>query len=165
MVRQVVLRVMGLVAVWWVLTSGEQGSWIVGIPTVLIAAVVSFRLLPIATWRRSLGGAARFIPYFVYWSASGGVDVTRRALDPRLPLTPGLLHYRLRVPAGTARVFLANVISLLPGTLSADLRGDMLVVHVLDTTLPILRRLERLESIVASLFSIAIDTQAAGKGP
>ena len=159
MVRQAVVRVVGLVAVWWILAGSEQEAWIVGIPTVFVATVISFRLLPIATWRWSLGGAARFVPYFVYCSTTGGVDVTRRALDPRLPLTPGLLHYRLRLPAGTARVFLANVISLLPGTLSADIRGDTLVVHVLDTTLPILRRLQRLESIVASLFSVPIDTQ------
>jgi multicomponent Na+:H+ antiporter subunit E len=159
MVRQAVVRVVMLAVVWWILAGSDQGSWSGGIPTVFVAAVVSFRLLPIATWRCSLSGAARFVPYFVYCSATSGVDVSRRALDPRLPLTPGRLHYRLRLPAGTARVFLANVISLLQGTLSADMRGDTLVVHVLDTTLPILRRLQRLEAIVASLFNVPIKPQ------
>ena len=39
-----------------------------------------------------------------------------------------------------------------PGTLSADIRGDTLVVHVLDRNLPTFEQLRRLELAVARMF-------------
>ena len=51
---------------------------------------------------------------------------------------------------------MANVVSLLPGTLSADIDGDGLVVHALDGRLPVTEQLAVLESRVADLFRIAL---------
>ena len=53
----------------------------------------------------------------------GGVYVAWRAFDPRMPITPELIEYPLRLPPGLPRVILVNMVSLLPGTLSAEL-GD-----------------------------------------
>lgn len=116
---------------WWALTEGEP-AWGVGAPVILLATVAAWRLRLPGRVRLSLAGTLRFLPYFVWQSLRGGVDVARRALDPRLPLDPALLVYRLRLPPGPARVFLADVVSLLPGTLSAELAGDRLRLHVLD---------------------------------
>lgn len=101
----------------------------------------------------------RFVPFFAYCSLKGGVDVAGRAFSPRLPLTPAMLDYSLRLPKGTARVFFANIVSLLPGTLSTDIRGDTLMVHVLDNTSPVFEQLQRLEVAVARLFGCLIGSE------
>ena len=94
-------------------------------------------------------------------SLRGGVDVALRALHPRLPLAPALLAYDLRLAPGLARIFMVNVVSLLPGTLSADLSGSGLSVHVLDRNLPVQHQLQALEQQVAMLFGVSL---SAGKG-
>jgi hypothetical protein len=69
-------------------------------------------------------------------------DVARRALDPRLPLQPGLIAYPVRLARGAARNTFCTLSSLLPGTLPvATDERDALVVHCLDTGEPIERQL------------------------
>lgn len=99
---------------------------------------------------------ALFAPFFLVQSLRGGVDVARRALHPRLPLNPCLVRYPLCLEEVPAQVFMANVVSLLPGTLSADLEDSVLTVHALDCALPVTEQLQALESRVARLFGLAV---------
>jgi len=81
---------------WWILTEGAVYSWLVGAPVVVFAVLVSGVLLPGTSW--SLPGILRFIPFFLWHSLRGGVDVAGRALHPRLPISPGLLEHKWRLP-------------------------------------------------------------------
>jgi multicomponent Na+:H+ antiporter subunit E len=146
------LRAVLFALLWWILTDGAMGSWLVGVPVVLFTTLVSVVLLPQFSW--SLPGIARFVPFFLWRSLYGGVDVARRALHPRLPISPRLFDYRWRLPQGLPRVFMANTVSLLPGTLSAELDEEHLRVHVLDETRVITRELEVLEEKVARVFGL-----------
>ena len=137
---------------WWVLAGGDSAVWSIGAAAVGLALLAACLLPPPSHWRMTLSGAAGFIPYFCLQSLRGGIDVARRAFSPRRPLDPGLLTYSLSLPPGPARIFLLNVISLLPGTLSAELLDQELVVHVLDRKLD--PKLERLEQHVAALFGL-----------
>jgi len=148
-------RLAGFALVWGVLTGGAPNTWPAGSLAVATAALVSLALRPPRPWRMRLGGVLRFVPYFVRQSLRGGLDVARRAFAPGLPLNPVLVEHPLGLPPGTARIFLLNTVSLLPGTLSADLRGDLLVVHGLDAELPLAAELRRLEALVAELFDEA----------
>jgi multicomponent Na+:H+ antiporter subunit E len=58
----------------------------------------------------------------------------------------------VRLQRPDARVFFVDGISLLPGTLSADLRDGVLLVHALDTKDAVSASLRRLEERVADLF-------------
>jgi multicomponent Na+:H+ antiporter subunit E len=80
-----------------------------------------------------------------------------RAFRPSLPIRPVLVEYRLRVPPGPGPVFMANVVSLLPGSLAAGLDGDRLLVHVLDRHGDFRRELSALERRVADLFGEPLD--------
>lgn len=93
-----------------------------------------------------------FFAYFVRASILGGVDVAARALDPRLPIEPRFLRYPLTVPPGQPRTLLVSLVSLLPGTLSADLEKDTLIVHALSEESA--AGLRDLEQRVAWLFSL-----------
>jgi len=159
--RAWLLRLALLSLMWWILTDGAIDSWPVGAPVVLIATLVSVMLMPPLSW--SLRGMVVFIPYFFWHSIRGGVDVARRALHPQLPISPGLFDYRFRLPPGFPRVFMANTVSLLPGTLSVELDEEILRVHVLDETRDINEELNILENHLADIFGIelvkVIDTE------
>jgi multicomponent Na+:H+ antiporter subunit E len=129
-----------------------MNSWLVGAPVVVFAVLASGVLLPGVSW--SLPGIARFVPFFLWRSLYGGVDVARRALHPRLPISPELFDYRWRLPPGLPRVFMANTVSLLPGTLSAELYEEHLRVHVLDQTGTFASDLKVVEARVAGLFGL-----------
>ncbi len=152
--RTWLLRFVLFVLMWWVLTDGAMDSWQIGLPVVLIATLVSVMLMPPLSW--SLRGMFLFIPYFLWHSIRGGVDVARRALHPQLPISPGLFDYRFRLPPGMPRVFMANTVSLLPGTLSVELDEEILRVHVLDETGAINEELNRLENHLADIFGLEL---------
>lgn len=140
---------------WTLLSGGAAESWTVGAPAVLAATLISLRL-----WRGpllSLYGLIRFLPWFARQSVAGGLDVAVRALRPAMPLSPGMIRHTLRLPAGAPRIALANVISMLPGTLSADLDGDDLTVHALDARQDLHRMVTDLEPRIAAVFAVPLE--------
>lgn len=152
-------RVAGFAVLWWILSGGVAYSWLVGAPIVLLAAWLSLDL-----WTHSalsLRGLVRFVPWFAYQSVAGATDVAIRALQPDMRLRPGLVRHRLRLPRGAARVTLANVVSMLPGTLSADLEGDELVIHALDTRKDLHQMVIDLEPRIAAVFGLEFAPGAA----
>lgn len=155
------LRAMPFALMWWVLTAGAMDSWLVGAPVVLFATLVSVLLLPPFFW--SLTGIIRFVPFFLWRSLCGGADVAGRALHFRLPISPGMVNYRWRLPPGLPRVFMANTVSLLPGTLSAGLDEECLCVHVLDERKNFLSELEKIEQRVAAVFGASLPPSRGGE--
>lgn len=148
--RAVLYRSMLFALVWWALTHGAVDSWSMGLPVVALTTLVSVLLLPPSAW--SVFGLVRFIPFFLWESIRGGIDVAGRALHPNLPITPGLHEYSLRLAAGFPRIFMANCVSLLPGTLCAELDDSILRVHVLDETGDFVEHLQTLENRLAAVF-------------
>jgi multicomponent Na+:H+ antiporter subunit E len=137
--------------IWVVLTGGRLESWILGVPVVLLAVWFAVRDRRFRSGRFSILGGLRFMGFFLKASLVSGFDVVRRALHPRLPLDPDLIGYRLSLTTESARVFMADAVSLLPGTLSADLADDHLTVHVLDRNAPVRADLQALEKRVAAM--------------
>ena len=58
--------------------------------------------------------------------------------------------------SGLAWVFMANTVSLLPGTISTDIGEACLVVHVLDGRKDVFSELNAVEQRVARLFGISL---------
>jgi len=84
----------------------------------------------------------------------GGLDVAYRALHPSLPINPGLIEYPLQLPIGVAQVMMLNTVSLLPGTVSANLTQNNLTVHVLDSESNLLPQLIAIEKRIARMFAL-----------
>lgn len=146
---------------WWVLSDGVVASWLVGVPAVLLASLVSVALMPAFSW--SLKGVVRFVPFFLWQSLRGGADVAWRAFHPAVPIVPGLVDYPLRLPPGLPRVLMANTVSLLPGTLSTELSADCLRVHVLDARTDVFAKLRALEQRVAGILRVPLPRDEEGK--
>jgi multicomponent Na+:H+ antiporter subunit E len=142
-------RALVLAVLWWAI-AGEP-AWTFGVPAVALAAGASLWLVPQRTPFRVLP-ALRFVAFFLWHSLRAGFDVARRALTPSLPLAPGIVEHRMRLPAGLARVIFVNTVSLLPGTLSVEVAGERLRVHALDARLPVEAQLRNVEARIAAIF-------------
>jgi len=70
-----------------------------------------------------------YIPYFFYYVFKANLDVLYRVLHPDLPINPGIVKVRTNLTTDLAKTFLANSITLTPGTLSVDIEGEYLYIH------------------------------------
>ena len=137
---------------WWVLAKGAYDSWQVGIPAILAAIYVDYRLFRPQTNRWSIGGFIILALFFLKLSVTSGIDVVLRIYHPRLPLNPAMVEYPLRLTSEAACHLFVCTVSLLPGTLSAELGAHSLVVHVLDVDRPFRKELNLIEDRVAAVF-------------
>jgi multicomponent Na+:H+ antiporter subunit E len=152
------LQVFAILLLVWVVLDGVH-SLAVGLAAAAVGAFVGARYAGVEPygWRplQLLGFAA----FFVVESVRGALDVAARALLPALPITPHLLHYPIALPAGKPRTLLVSVVSLLPGTLSADLlrHDNTLVVHAI--TPDPLAGVQALERRIARLFGLTVQVR------
>lgn len=146
------LTPVALAALWWLLTQGEPGAWLVGVPAILAASWAASSLDPGGRGALSLPGLLRLLPLFAWESLRGGIDVARRTLTPKMRIRPGFTQYRTNLELSSARVFFTNCVCLLPGTLAADLHDDRIEIHMLDSTIDPQAELERLERAVARVY-------------
>jgi multicomponent Na+:H+ antiporter subunit E len=130
---------LGGFGVWLLLIWNFQpASVIAGAVVSLIAALVFGRELPLVPVR--LLNPLRwfwlliFIPVFAYQVLKANVDVALRVLSPGLQLKPGIVKIRTTLKSDIARTFLANSITLTPGTMTVDIKDDVLYIHWIDVT-------------------------------
>lgn len=155
--RAVLWRSALFAALWWALTDGRADGWGVGSVSILLAVVLSLRLLPPGPGHVSGLGLLRFLGFFFYQSLRAGTQVALIALRPRLALQPGIHEIDLRLPRGVGRVLLANTMSLLPGTLSMELRDNRLRLHVLDARAPTRAQVRSAEARVAHMLGLQLE--------
>jgi len=151
LVRRILHRLVIFSVLWYTLVGADNASWIIGIPAVVFVTILSLMLASPTPLNIHLPGLLRFIPFFLYQSFHGGIDVMRRALSFQQLLDPGFVSYTTLLPDGSARIFFVNTISLLPGTLSAELQGNRITIHTLDRGMHIWANIQRLEYHVAAL--------------
>ncbi len=81
---------------------------------------------------KKLYSIGKYLIVFFIALIKSNFDVARRVIDPRLPINPGIVTYHTKLKSDTAKVFLANSITLTPGTLSVDIIGDKFYIHWID---------------------------------
>lgn len=155
-------RLVLIATLWFVLNGADAQSWIVGVPTVILAAAVNIPFLPRGSWHWKLRGVLPMLWFFVKESYLGAYDVARRALAPSLPIAPGFVEYHCRLSSTSARLFFADLITLMPGTLSARANDSHIVVHALDVTSDVQASLAALEEKVAALFGARLEQPHEG---
>lgn len=157
-VRAVLWRSALFAVLWWALTGGNLDSWGVGVVSVALATAASLHLLPPVNTYVSRIGLLRFLVFFIVQSLRGGAQVAGFALRPRMGLRPGFHEIDLRLPDGIGRMLLANTMSLLPGTLSVELQGNRLYLHVLDERAPTETEVRTAETRLAHLLGLTLHT-------
>ena len=57
------------------------------------------------------------------------IDIFLRVFKPVIPIRPGIVMARLGVESPRARSIVANSITLTPGTLTVDMKDDLIFIH------------------------------------
>jgi len=70
-----------------------------------------------------------YVPFFLYYCIKANLDVMLRVINPNLPIRPGIIKVRTTLISEMAKTFLANSITLTPGTLTIDIDGQDFYVH------------------------------------
>ncbi|AEF40004.1 Na+/H+ antiporter subunit E [Hoyosella subflava] len=140
---------------WWVLTEGASDMLQYGFVVVPLSAALSLMLLPPRRRsgplpRRLLAGTTLLL-WFLWQSFRGGADVAVRALRRPVDLDPGMVTHHTTLPDDMSRVALTAITSLMPGTLSVNLEGTELYVHVLDRSMRTGEQLAELEQRLSTL--------------
>jgi multicomponent Na+:H+ antiporter subunit E len=130
--------------------SMKSADLAVGALTCVGATWTSLRLMPPASGRMHFRRLLSLLPHFLWESVLAGVDVARRTLHPRMPLSPGFVSCPLSFPPGLARNIFGTITSLMPGSVSAGESEGELVYHCLDDTSPVVEQLWKEERLLAS---------------
>jgi multicomponent Na+:H+ antiporter subunit E len=70
-----------------------------------------------------------YLPYFFYFCIKANIDVSLRVIHPDVPIRPGIVKVHTTLESEMAKTFLANSITLTPGTLTVDIDGQDLFIH------------------------------------
>lgn len=81
-------------------------------------------------WRR-LYLFTLYLKNLVVEIIKANIEVVKIVLDPKLPISPCFVRYKISLQCTLSQVLLANSITLTPGTLSTYLQGEEIVVHAL----------------------------------
>jgi len=149
-------RAVGFLVLWLILAGPDLAGLPFGLLATATATWASLRLSP-----PSAGGLRPLPALHVGWrvlveAVAGGIDVTRRVLDPRLPVRPGFVRHNPSLPPGAARDGFLLLASLQPGSIPAGVDADgALLVHALDTRLPVAAQLAGAEALFATAVGVS----------
>ncbi len=73
----------------------------------------------------------RYLAWLFWQIVLANIDVVKRVLHPRLPISPTVAHVKSTQKTDLGRVIFANSITLTPGTVSISVQGDHIEVHAL----------------------------------
>jgi len=82
----------------------------------------------VVTWRQ----AKIFLRYIFFLAVEivkANFVVAMIVLNPKMPISPGLIVLKVTLKKNLPRVAYANSITMTPGTITVDLEGDRLLVH------------------------------------
>lgn len=148
--RAAFARGLGFYLFWLVLMqSAKPADLAIGLLAALAATWLSLRLLAPASGCLRFGSLLMLLPHFLWVSILAGIDVARRAFDPRLPMQPGFVNCPLDFPPGLARNTFATFTSLMPGSVPIGETHEDLIYHCLDTSQPVVEQLWKEERLLA----------------
>jgi multicomponent Na+:H+ antiporter subunit E len=120
-------------AFWLALVfSLEPGVLLVGVVLAALVAAAAASSLPDCRWLLSpvrLLWLLLYIPYFLGYCIKANLDVAYRVLHPDVPIRPGIVKVTTELTTPLGKTFLANSITLTPGTLTVDIIDQTLYVH------------------------------------
>jgi multicomponent Na+:H+ antiporter subunit E len=148
-----ILRTVMLLGLWVILIGTDLIDLGAGFLAAIAATSASLRLMPPQRWNVRPLRATALVLRFLRQTTVAGLDVAWRALDPRLPLQPGIVTYRPHLPPGMKRDTFLSIMSLMPGTLpSGATEGGGVAIHCLDVAQPVAEQLATEESLFVRAF-------------
>ncbi len=125
--------------VFWIMLTGWKEEEIV------FAIGLSLLITLIFTSKSSVFSEIKFTPksilymfiyVFVFLSelVKSNFDVAARVANPKLPINPGIVKVKTKLKSKLGRIMLANSITLTPGTLTVETKGEYYYIHWIDVS-------------------------------
>ena len=125
--------------VFWIMLTGWKEQEIV------FAIGLSLLITLIFTSKSSVFSEIKFTPksilymfiyVFVFLSelVKSNFDVAARVASPKLPINPGIVKVKTKLKSKLGRIMLANSITLTPGTLTVETKGEYYYIHWIDVS-------------------------------
>ncbi len=122
--------------IWLLLTNFSYSELLAGVIVSIFVALIFRKYHAIRfDWKflvRFAYYTVVYLPVFIVEMVKANLDVAARVLNPKLPLNPGFVQVKTQLKGDAAKLFLANSITLTPGTLSMDAKGEKLFIHWID---------------------------------
>ncbi len=124
--------------VFWLLLSGFYTPFFIGFGAVSALGVLLFAhrmdVIDHEGHPTHLGWRALFSywPWLLKEIVVSAWDVSRRVLDPRLPISPTLVRFKPSQTTELGLVIHANSITLTPGTITVEVEHGEMLVHALS---------------------------------
>jgi len=135
-----------LLAVLWIMLTGSFEPVSLGAGIAVSAIIVQLTWRPLLLGTRHVGAHSahpldikpleilKILPRFMFDILKASAEVAIIALKPRINIRPGIVRVDSHLKNKTALVFLANYITLTPGTLTVDIdtAHHHVFIHALD---------------------------------
>ena len=73
---------------------------------------------------------AYYVPLFIWECLKANIDVALLVINPKLPIEPGIVKVKTTLKSDTAITFLANSITLTPGTFCVDINPEEGILYI-----------------------------------
>ncbi|MCB1604139.1 MAG: Na+/H+ antiporter subunit E [Gammaproteobacteria bacterium] len=102
---------------------------------VVVSVITAPRMQILNGLRLHLGvfpGVVAYLFYFLYALLKANLDLAKRVLSRNMHIHPQMVEIKTSMQSDLGKLFLANSITLTPGTLTVDVSDDKLLVHWID---------------------------------
>ena len=93
-----------------------------------------------------------YLPWLFYKIIQSSLQLTKIILHPALPIAPQLISVETKLRHRAAIVLLGNSITLTPGTITAEVDRNRLIVHAMDKALAEDITSKQIELKIADIF-------------
>ena len=124
----------------WLIANGTLATDTVLTGVVITAAIaLAFaafsRVYSVIRWSpRIIYNYLLYLGVFLYELVKANLNVMRYVYSPHIDIHPGIVEIKTSLRSPMGRLALANSITLTPGTLVVDMRGDSLFIHWINVT-------------------------------
>ena len=120
----------------WLLLSGIYTGLLLGfgVLSCLLVVAVCHRMRivdPEGHPNHLIPGLLRYIPWLLWAIVKANIDVARRIVHPRLPMSPRVIQVAASQKTHLGQVIYANSITLTPGTVAVETDEGTIDVHAL----------------------------------
>ncbi|MGB0910700.1 MAG: Na+/H+ antiporter subunit E [Nitrospirales bacterium] len=144
----------GSLFVLWIMLSASF-DWIhlgLGLVLSFTVAWINSGHSPFVPKFRLWGNIILYLPWLFLKIVQSSIHVSKLILHPSLPIDPRLIDVETQLDHHAAVVLLGNSITLTPGTITAEVDRNKLIVHALDDVSGQDVRNKSIESKIAGIF-------------
>ena len=134
------LKFLLLFSFWFLLSGNTDGLHLsLGLISVSLVLMLTFTrenshsgLAQLMKRCRRFGRLFIYIPWLCYKILTAALHVSYLILHPALPINPSFFKHPSILKNDRNKVIFANSVTLTPGTITADIEGDIFYIHQLD---------------------------------